>query len=60
MVTGGTVDTMEILDTAVGSWATSAAKLPQRTLGLRAANIDGRVLIFGKLRERIEISQQDR
>ena len=54
MVIGGTtgsgyLDTMETLDTDASSWVTSRAKLPRPMWGLRAANIDDRVLIFGKL-----------
>ena len=40
-------DTSEVYDSDLGRWATSGAKLPQPTSGLRATNIDGRVLIFG-------------
>ena len=51
MVTGGygsgVFDTTEIMDSDVGSWAISGAKLPQPMNGLSAANIDGHVLIFG-------------
>ena len=51
MVTGGygsdNLDTTETLDTDKSSWVASGAKLPRPMSGLRAANIDGRVLIFG-------------
>ena len=45
----GFLDTTEIYDTNLGHWAISGAKLPQPMRGLRATNIDGRVLIFGIL-----------
>ena len=41
------LDSTETFDSDLGSWAPSGATLPRRILGLRAANIDGRVLIFG-------------
>merc|ERR1711971_1040605 len=41
------LDTTETLDTDASSWVTSGAKLPRPMYGLRAANIDDRVLIFG-------------
>ena len=41
------LDITETLDTDASSWVTSGAKLPRPMNGLRAANIDGRVLIFG-------------
>ena len=53
MVTGGytgdadSLDSTETFDGEVGSWAISGAKLPRKMSGLRAANIDNRVLIFG-------------
>ena len=55
MVTGGITagagsdrtDTTETLATDGSSWVTSEAKLPRPMRGLRAANIDDRVLIFG-------------
>ena len=52
IVTGGfrsssSLDSTETFDSDLGSWATSIAKLPQTMSGLRAANIDGRVMIFG-------------
>ena len=56
MVTGGYaggydgndyIDNTETLDTDASSWVTSGAKLPQPMSGLRAANINDRVLIFG-------------
>ena len=54
MVTGGFsgseyLDSTETLDSDASSWVTSTAKLPQPMDGLRAANIDDRVLIFGRL-----------
>ena len=56
MVTGGFVsksdflylDSTETLTTDASSWVTTEAKLPVPIRGLRAANIDDRVLIFGK------------
>ena len=42
------IDTTEVYDSNLGSWALSGAKLPQSMRGLGAANVDGRVLIFGK------------
>ena len=53
MVTGGedaslsTLDSSEQFDIALGSWSTSGAKLPRPMRGLRATNINARVLIFG-------------
>ena len=41
------LDSSETFDPLVGSWVTSGAKLPRTMNGLRAANINGRVLIFG-------------
>ena len=54
MVTGGwsqsefdRLDTTETYDSNASSWVSSGAKLPRPMGGLRAANIDDRVLIFG-------------
>ena len=54
MITGGyggplddMQDSTETLATDASSWITSDAKLPRPMTGLRAANIDNRVLIFG-------------
>ena len=53
LVTGGAdgswdhSDTTETFDPLVGSWVASGAKLPRPMLGLRAVNIDDRLLIFG-------------
>jgi len=49
MVTGGWpyTGTTEVYDSNLSSWAISGAKLPRPMDGLRATNIDGRVLIFG-------------
>ena len=44
---GSQLDSTELFDPSLGSWATSRAKLPQPMSGLRAANINDRVLIFG-------------
>ena len=56
IVTGGMdtsftyLDSTEIMiDTDQGSWVSSGAKLPRPMDGLRAANIDGRVLFFGNI-----------
>ncbi len=54
LVTGGkdgsyTFDSTETFDPIKRRWAASGAKLPQRMSSLKAANIDDRVLIFGKL-----------
>ena len=44
------LDSTEIMiDTDQGSWVSSGAKLPRPMDGLRAANIDGRVLFFGNI-----------
>ena len=43
----GHLDSVEKYDPIMGSWTTTAAKLPKPTEGLRATNIDDRVLIFG-------------
>ena len=53
LVTGGragwmTLDSTELFDSSVGSWAVAGAKMPYQMVGLRATSIDGRVLIFGK------------
>ena len=40
-------DSTDIFDTSLGSWATSESKLPRPMDGLRATNINDRVLIFG-------------
>ena len=53
LVTGGkdgsnsNVDTTETFNPMVGRWAASGAKLPRPIDGLRAVNINDRVLIFG-------------
>ena len=52
LVTGGwtgssRLDSAETFDPMLGSWAASGAKLPRPMDGLRAANINDRVLIFG-------------
>ena len=52
LVTGGggsRLDSTETYDPMMGSWAASGAKLPRPMSGLRAANINDRVLIFGNL-----------
>ena len=52
LVTGGwdgaeILDSTEMYDPSVGSWA-NGAKLPQPMSGLKATNINDRVLIFGR------------
>ena len=54
LVTGGcgsnemwNYDTTETFDPSVGSWVLTEAKLPRPVYEPRAANINGRVLIFG-------------
>ena len=53
LVTGGFVengdflDSTEVYDPSVGTWVEAGAKLPRPMYGLRATNIDDRVLIFG-------------
>ena len=44
----GTLDSTEVYDPSVGSWMMTRAKLPAPMQGLRATNIDGRILLFGK------------
>ena len=51
-------DTSEVYDSDLGRWATSGAKLPHPTTGLRATNIDGRVLIFGNIFSCEDTAQQ--
>ena len=41
------LDSTEIFDPSLGSWRAGAA-LPSPVYGLRAANIENRVLLFGK------------
>ena len=43
---GGLIDSTEIFDPEVGNWRVGA-RLPGGRYTPRAANIDGRVLIFG-------------
>ena len=52
LVTGGwdgtkILDSTEVFDSSLGSW-TLRAKLPWPVSGMRAININDRVLIFGK------------
>ena len=60
LVTGGLIDvsifldSTEILDPSVGSW-TYGASLPNPRQGLRAANIDDQILIFGIIILRYQI-----
>ena len=42
------LDVVETFDSNLGSWTISRGSLPRRMFALRAANIDGRVLIFGE------------
>ena len=46
---GSIIDNTEVYDSDMGSWVISGAKLPQSMNGVKATNIDGRVLIFGIL-----------
>ena len=47
--TNGYLASTELYDPSVGSWTTSGARLLPRPLsGLRATNVDDRVLVFGK------------
>ena len=51
LVSGGSyyesyLDSTEIFDPSLGSWRAGAA-LPSPVWGLRATNIDNRVLLFG-------------
>ena len=54
VVTGGkdrtynSIDSTETFDPIVESWAISGAKLPQKIWGLKAANVNGHMMIFGK------------
>ena len=53
LVTGGWrdgrgIDLTETFDPLVGSWTISEAKLPKLTWGLKAENINGHLLIFGR------------
>ena len=41
------LDSTELYDPRVGIWKTIEAKLPLPTMGLRAVNIDDRILVFG-------------
>ena len=43
------LDSTEVLDLMKGRWLPSGAKLPHLMTQLGAVNIDGRVLIFGKM-----------
>ena len=54
LVTGGlgldgsqSLDSTEVYNPSVGGWAITGAKLPIPMFGLKAINIDDRVLIFG-------------
>ena len=52
LVTGGYtktdyIDSTELYDPSISTW-TYGARLPSRRDGLRAANINNRVLVFGK------------
>ena len=53
LVTGGwtgsiSLDSTELYDPSLGSWTVAGARLPSAGYGLRAANIDNRILVFGK------------
>ena len=56
MVTGGWDDSTRLDSTEIFSdniWRTVAGKLPEASLELRGATINNRVLIFGKILDRI-------
>ena len=42
------LDSTELYDSSVGKWAMAGAKLKNRMAGMRATNIDDRILIFGR------------
>ena len=44
------LDSTELYDPRVRGWKLTEAKLPSKTMGLRASNIDERILFFGKIR----------
>lgn len=44
------LDSTELYDPRAGGWKLTEAKLPSKTMGLRASNIDERILFFGKIR----------
>ena len=53
LVTGGyndpdKIDSTEIYNPSLSTWTVAGARLPSPRTGLRAANIDNRILIFGK------------
>ena len=52
LVTGGWafdfLDSTELYDPSLGSWTVAGARLPSPREGLRAANIDDLILLFGK------------
>ena len=52
LVSGGTdgytLDSTELYDPSLGRWAVAGSRLPGARYGLRAANIDDRILLFGK------------
>ena len=53
LVTGGLdgptyLDSTELYDPSLGSWIVAGARLPSPRSGLRAANIDDRILVCGK------------
>ena len=43
----GALDSTELYDSVAGTWTTAGAKLPSPSHGLRATNINNKVLIFG-------------
>ena len=43
----GYLDSAELYNSTVGSWAMAGARLPNAMDGLKATNIDDKVLIFG-------------
>ena len=44
---GSRLDSTELYDSVAGTWTTAGAKLPSPLNGLRATNINNKVLIFG-------------
>ena len=43
----GYLDSAELYNSTVGSWAMAGARLPTAMDGLKATNIDDKILIFG-------------
>ena len=47
------LDSTELYDPRDGGWKLTEAKLPFKTMGLRASYINERILFFGKIWKRI-------